>query len=203
MYSTICPNCGAKSESELKDCPSCGVAKTEIVNKNSITKSINDSLVDKLSFLDYSQLYITVFTRVIILLITIFVIPDFISNSEFFWMIVGIFSVYGLIKEVAKSYTQFRIVYKAAKFLLFGFFGAGFGNLISHAGRLLYIRFSYYFNLKFLSDQILAGNTMILIGAIAGIGFMFLINRFNDEFKVKDYFFEKDNENSLSNFKEL
>ena len=125
MYSTVCPNCGEKSESKLKDCPSCGFAKVEIVNKVGIFQSINDSLVDKLSFLDYPQLYITIFTRAVILLIIIFVIPDFISNSEFFWMVVGIFSVYGLIKEVAKSYTQFRIVYKTAKLLLFAYFGAG------------------------------------------------------------------------------
>ena len=190
MYSTVCPNCGEKSESKLKDCPSCGFAKEEIVNKVGILQSINDSLVDKLSFLDYPQLYITIFTRAIILLIIIFVIPDFISNSEFFWMVVGIFSVYGLIKEVAKSYTQFRIVYKAAKLLLFGFFGAGFGNLISHAGRLVYYKLSYYFNLKFLYDELSIGNTMILFGAVAGIGFMLLTNRFYDEFKVKDYISE-------------
>jgi len=190
MYSTVCPNCGDKSESKLKDCPSCGFAKAEIVNKVGIFQSINDSLVDKLSFLDYPQLYITIFTRAIILLIIIFVIPDFISNSEFFWMVVGIFSVYGLIKEVAKSYTQFRIVYKAAKLLLFAYFGAGFGNLISHTGKMIYYRFSYYFNLNFLYNELSIGNTMILFGVVAGIGFMLLTNRFYDEFKVKDYISE-------------
>jgi hypothetical protein len=187
MYSTVCPNCGEKSDRKLKDCPSCGFAKAEIVNKVGIFQSINDSFVDKLSFLDYPQLYITIFTRAFILLITIFVIPDFISNSEFFWMIVGIFSVYGLIKEVAKSYTKFRIIYKAAKLLLFAYFGAGLGNLISHAGKMVYYRLSYYFNLKFLYDELSIGNTMILFGAVAGIGFMLLTNRFYDEFKVKDF----------------
>ncbi len=186
MYSTVCPNCGEKSERDLKDCPSCGFAKAEIVNKVGIIQSINDSLVDKLSFLDYPQLYITIFTRALFILFTIFVIPDFISNSEFFWMVIGIFSVYGLIKEIAKTFSQFRFVYKAAKILLFAYFGAGFGNLISHAGRMVYYRFSYYFNLKFLYDQLSIGNTMILFGAIAGIGFMLLTNRFNDEFKVKE-----------------
>ena len=33
---------------------------------------------------------------------------------------------------------------------------------------------------------------MILFGAIAAIGFMLLMNRFNDEFKVKDYISEKE-----------
>lgn len=187
MYSTVCPNCGEKSESELKDCPSCGFAKAEIVNKNSISKSINDSLVDKLSFLDYPQLYITTFTRALILLVAIFVIPDFISNSEFFWMVVGIFSVYGLIKEVAKSYTKFRFIYKVAKLLLFAYFGAGIGNLISHAGKLVYYKFSYYFNLNFMYDQIELGNSMIILGAVLGVGFMVLTNIFYDEFKVRDY----------------
>ena len=187
MYTNICPNCGEKSKHELKDCPSCGFEKTEIVNKNSITKSINDSLVGKLSFLDYPQLYVTIIFRLVILLITIFLIPDFIGNSEFFWMVVGIFSVYGLIKEVAKSYPQFRLVYKTSKILLFAFFGAGLGNLISHTGRLVYFRFSYYFNLEFLYKQLSIGNSMIILGAIAGIGFMLLTNRFYDEFKVKDY----------------
>jgi uncharacterized membrane protein YsdA (DUF1294 family) len=184
LYTIICPNCGEKSEHELKDCPSCGFAKAEIVNKNSITKSINDSLVGKLSFLDYPQLYVTIIFRLVILLITIFLIPDFIGNSEFFWMVIGIFSVYGLIKEVAKSYSKFRIVYKTSKLLLFAFFGAGFGNLISHTGKMVYFRFSYYFNLEFLYEQFSIGNSMIVLGAVAGIGFMLLMNRFNDEFKV-------------------
>ena len=192
MYTNICPNCGEKSEHELKDCPSCGFEKTEIVNKNSITKSINDSLVGKLSFLDYPQLYVTIIFRLVILLITIFLIPDFIGNSEFFWMVIGIFSVYGLIKEVAKSYPQFRILYKTSKLLLFAFFGAGFGNLISHTGKMVYFRFSYYFNLEFLYDQLLIGNSMIIVGSIAGIGFMLLMNRFNDEFKVSEVDTEAD-----------
>jgi hypothetical protein len=187
MYTGICPNCGEKSDRDVKDCPSCGFAKAEIVNKVGIFQSINDFLVDKLSFLDYPQLYITIFTRAFILLVIIFVIPDFISNSEFFWMLVGIFSVYGLIKEVAKSYSQFRIVYKTAKLALFAYFGAGIGNLISHAGKLVYYRFSYYFNLEFMYNQIIIGNSMIILGAVVGIGFMILANVFYDEFKVHDY----------------
>ena len=35
--------------------------------------------------------------------------------------------------------------------------------------------------------QLSIGNTMILFGAVAGIGFMLLTNRFYDEFKVKDF----------------
>ncbi|HRN27185.1 MAG: hypothetical protein IT276_01130 [Ignavibacteriaceae bacterium] len=187
MYPTICQNCGQKSDNDLKDCPSCGSTKAEIVNKVSITQSINDALDNKLSFLDYPQLYITIVSRAIIILFTIFVIPDFISNSEFFWMVIGIFSVYGLIKEVAKTYSRFIVVYKIAKILLFAYFGAGIGNLISHTGRMVYFRFSYYFNLNFLYDQLLIGNSMLIIGACAGIGFMLLMNRFKDEFNVKDF----------------
>jgi ribosomal protein L37E len=192
MYTNICPNCGEKSEHELKECPSCGFAKAEIVNRNSITKSINDSLVGKLSFLDYPQLYVTIIFRLLFILIAIFLIPDFIGNSEFFWMVIGIFSVYGLIKEVAKSYPQFRILYKTSKLLLFAFFGAGFGNLISHTGKMVYFRFSYYFNLEFLYEQFSIGNSMIVLGAVAGIGFMLLMNRFNDEFKVGELDTETD-----------
>ncbi|HEX9252650.1 MAG TPA: zinc ribbon domain-containing protein, partial [Ignavibacteriaceae bacterium] len=150
MYTNICPNCGEKSDREERDCPNCGFAKAEIVNRNSITKSINDSLVNKLSFFDYPQLYVTVIFRLVFILITIFLIPDFISNSEFFWMVVGIFSVYGLIKEIANVYPWFILVYKISKIILFAYFGAGLGNLISHTGRLVYYRFSYYFNLEFL-----------------------------------------------------
>ncbi|HCY76620.1 MAG TPA: hypothetical protein DHV28_11940 [Ignavibacteriales bacterium] len=193
MYTTICPNCGEKSEGNLKDCPSCGFTKAEIVNKVGIFQSINDLLVDKLSFLDYPQLYIIIITRAVIILFIIFIIPDFINKSEFFWMVIGIFSVYGLIKEIAKFYTKFRIVYKISKILLFAFFGAGIGNLISHAGKLVYFRFSYYFNLEFLYEQFSTGNSMIILGAIAGIGFMFLINQFYDDFKVTE--FNSDEEN--------
>ncbi len=192
MYSTVCPNCGEKSERDLKGCPSCGIAKAEIVNRNSIIQSINDALIAKLDFLDYPQLYIAFFSRAIVLLFTIFIIPDFIRNSEFFWMMVGIFSIYGLIKEIAKTYSKFRLFYSASKLLLFAYFGAGLGNLISHADKMIYYRFSYYFNLKFLYDQMLVGNSMILFGAIAAIGFMVLMNRFNYEFTIKDYISEKE-----------
>ncbi|MEO8231017.1 MAG: hypothetical protein ABI638_01960 [Ignavibacteriota bacterium] len=88
MYPTVCQICGEKSDSDLKDCPSCGFAKAEIVNKVSLTQSMNDALVDKLRFLDYPQLYLTIVSRAIIILFAIFVIPDFISNSEFFWMVI-------------------------------------------------------------------------------------------------------------------
>jgi len=107
-------------------------------------------------------------------------------------MVIGIFSIYGLIKEVAKTYTKLRIVYKAAKLLLFAFFGAGFGNLISHTGKMVYFRFSYYFNPEFLYEQLSIGNSMIVLGAVAGIGFMLLMNRFNDEFKVGELDTETD-----------
>ena len=112
MYSSTCPNCGEKSDTEIQYCPVCGAAKSELVTEGSIFKDINDKLVEKLSFLDYPQLYATLITRLALMLIVIFVIPDFISNSEFFWMVIGIFSVYGLIKEVAKIYKKFIIVYK-------------------------------------------------------------------------------------------
>ncbi|MFZ1518411.1 MAG: zinc ribbon domain-containing protein [Ignavibacteriaceae bacterium] len=192
MYTNNCPNCGEKSDRKVQQCPVCGAAKLEPAAKGSIYKDINDNLVERLSFLDYPQLYVTVITRLVIMLFIIFVIPGFISKSEFFWMVIGIFSVYGLIKEVAKNYPQFRIVYKTSKLLLFAFFGAGFGNLISHTGKLVYFKFSYYFNLEFLYDQLSIGNSMIVLGVVAGIGFMLLMNRFNDEFKVEELDTETD-----------
>jgi hypothetical protein len=192
MYTNNCPNCGEKSDRKVQQCPVCGSAKLEPAAKGSIYKDINDNLVERLSFLDYPQLYVTIITRLVIMLFIIFVIPGFISKSEFFWMVIGIFSVYGLIKEVAKNYPQFRIVYRTSKLLLFAFFGAGFGNLISHTGKLVYFKFSYYFNLEFLYDQLSIGNSMIVLGVVAGIGFMLLMNRFNDEFKVEELDTETD-----------
>lgn len=186
MYSTICPNCGEKSDKEIQSCPVCGVVKSELVTKGSIFKDINDKLVERLSFLDYPQLYVTVVSRLILMLFIIFVIPDFISNSEFFWMVIGIFSVYGLIKEVAKTHTQFILVYKLSKALLFSYFGAGFGNLISHAGRMAFYRFSYYFNISFLYDQIRIGNSMIIVGAAAGLLIMIVYNQFRNNFTVEE-----------------
>lgn len=186
MYSTVCPNCGEKSDNEVQQCPACGTAKLEPATRGSIFKDINDTLVEKLSFLDYPQLYVTVITRLVIMLFIIFVIPNFISNSEFFWMVIGIFSIYGLIKEVAKTYSQFIVVYKIAKIFLFAYFGASFGNLISHAGRMTHYRFSYYFNIVFLFDQISIRNTMIIMGAIAGIVVMIMYNQFRKDFDVEE-----------------
>lgn len=190
MFTTVCPNCGEKSENDIRQCPACGTIKLEPANKGNILKDINDVLVEKLNFLDYPQLYVTVITRLVIMLLTIFVIPDFISNSEFFWMVIGIFSVYGLIKEFAKSYNQFIMVYKISRTLLFAYFGAGFGNLIAHAGRTAYYRFSYYFNIRFLYDQLLIGNSMIIVGAIAGIGVMIFYNYMKRNFKSEENSFD-------------
>lgn len=187
MYSTICPKCGEKSGRDLKDCPSCGTIKSEIVIKTTIIESINNTLLEKLDFLDHPQLYITVSFRTAALLFTIFAIPEFIRDSEFFWMLVGIFSVYGILKEIARSITRFRFIHKVAKFMLYGFFGAGIGNLISHAGRMIYIKLGYFFNLWFLFDQLTEGNMMIWVGFIAGIGIYLFVNKFYDEFSVKDF----------------
>ncbi len=190
MYSTVCPNCGEKSDREVQQCPACGTIKLKPATKGSILNDINTFLVEKLSFLDYPQLYVTVITRLVIMLFTIFVIPDFVSNSEFFWMVIGIFSVYGLIKEFAKSYNQLIIVYKISRTILFAYFGAGFGNLIAHAGRMAYYRFSYYFNISFLYDQLLNGNSMIIVGAIAGIGEMIFYNYMKRDFKSEETSFD-------------
>lgn len=186
MYSRVCPNCGEKSDRKVQQCPVCGTAKLEPATKGSIFKDINDTLVEKLSFLDYPQLYVTVITRLLIMLFIIFVIPGFISNSEFFWMVIGIFSVYGLIKEIAQTHKQFIFVYKICRTLLFAYFGAGFGNLIAHAGRRAYYKFSYYFNISFLYDELIIGNSMIIVGAIAGIGVMVLYNNFRSDLEVEE-----------------
>ena len=186
MYTSTCPNCGERSDREVRDCPNCGFEKAEIVHRNSINKSINDILVDRLAFLDNPQLYVTIIFRLIFILFAVFFIPDFISDSEFFWMVIWIFSVYGLIKEIAKSYHKFIIVYKISKLFLFAYFGAGFGNLISHAGRLVYYRFSYYFNIEFLYDQLSIGNSMIVVGAIFGLMVMLITNQFRNEFRAED-----------------
>lgn len=186
MYTTICPNCGKKSEQEVQYCPVCGAAKLEPATKGSIFKDINDTLVEKLNFLDYPQLYVTVITRLVIMLFIIFVIPDFISQSEFFWMVIGIFSIYGLIKEIANTYRKFIWLYKISKIILFTYFGAGIGNLISHAGRLVYYKFSYYFNPEFLYEQFSIGNSMIFVGAIFGLIAFIITNKFRDEFRSED-----------------
>jgi hypothetical protein len=43
-----------------------------------------------------------------------------------------------------------------------------------------------------LYEQLSFGNSMIILGAVAGIGFMLITNRFYDEFKVKDYISENE-----------
>lgn len=186
LYSTVCPNCGEKSDVDIQHCPVCGAEKSEQITKGGILNDINKALVEKLSFLDYPQLYATVITRLVIMLFIIFIIPDFISSSEFFWLVIGIFSVYGLIKEIAKSYRSFIPFYKICKILLFAYFGAGVGNLIAHTGRGLNYRFSYYFNIEFILNQISLGNGLIYVGAIFGIIAMIILNQFKQDFGPED-----------------
>lgn len=72
MYSTACQNFGKRYGQDLKDCPYCGFAKAEIVNKVGILESINNSLVEKLSFLDYPQLYVTTIFHLVFILLPYF-----------------------------------------------------------------------------------------------------------------------------------
>lgn len=186
MYSSVCPKCGEKSDKDIQHCPVCGSEKSEQITRGTIFKDLNDVLVEKLSFLDYPQLYVTVITRLVIMLFIIFIIPDFISNSEFFWMLIGIFSVYGLIKEIAKRYRYFIPFYKISKILLFAYFGAGVGNVIAHTGRGLHYRFSYYFNIEFILSQISLRNGLIFVGAIFGIIAMIILNQFKNDLGPED-----------------
>ncbi len=186
MYTIVCPNCGEKSEKHVQYCPVCGTEKSEPATEGNLFKDINDALVKKLSFLDYPQVFVTVFTRLVIMFILINIIPGFISNSEFFWMIIGIFSVYGIIRESAPSYKHGILVYKVCRTLLFAYFGAGFGNLVAHAGTMAYFRFSYYFNPGFLFDQLITGKFIIIVGAIAGIGVMILYYKFRNDLETEE-----------------
>jgi len=168
-FSNVCPNCGEKSDEKEKYCFACGSEKIEINAETGITESIFNDLDSKVTSIENPQIYLRIIISLIVFLSGYFLLPEFIKNSETFWLIYIISVIYGLIKQIDSSFKTFRGIFAVSKFLLWGYLGAGVGNLISNTGKISHIPFSYHFNPNFIYSQFTGGNMLVFLGFIAGI----------------------------------
>ena len=182
MYSSICSNCGAKSDRNEQYCPECGAIKQEIVSKTGFYDSIVNLIASKIDFFDNSVVFAHLILRAIILLIGIIVIPPLIRESELVWLAGIIFTVFGIIKEIENNILNSKGIYLLSKILVSAYIGAAIGNLISFTGRNYNYTLSYYFNYKFLFNQFLNKNALVIIGAIVGIITLGIISYYKNYF---------------------
>ncbi len=185
MYSSICSNCGAKSNNTEQYCPECGALKQEVLSKTGFYDSLVDLIASKIDFLDNSLVFAHLILRTLILLIGVIIIPPFIRESELFWLAGIVYTIFAIIKEIEKNILNSKGIYLISKVLLSAYIGAGIGNLISHTGRNYNYTLSYYFNYKFLFNEILNKNSLVIIGAFIGVISLVFLTYY------KNYFFGK------------
>lgn len=173
-YSHICPNCGAGSEIGQSHCPVCGAEKELTLDGSSAEDLIYNEIDSQIPGIENPSVYIKIIISLVILLAGIFLLPDFIRNSELFWMIYIVSTIFTVIKAVDKYFSRLRGIYFIARILLWSYVGAGFANLISFTGTGLNYPFSYYFNPEFIFDQINGKNPLVLVGAFSTIVIFFL-----------------------------
>ena len=174
-YPKTCSACGIESTPEDKFCPQCGIEKAELVTKVKFFDSVFNDIAEKLTFLDNPEIFVRIVFKLTILLLAGLLLPAFIQQSEFVWMILLAYSVFGVVREIEFRIERITGIYLYSQALFYAYIGAGFGNLISYTGRNYYYSIGYYFNIKFIVSEIGRLNALPLVGAIAGIGlFVFM-----------------------------
>ena len=169
MYSSICSNCGAKSDSGEQYCPECGALKQEILSQTGFYDSLVNLIATKIDFLDNNVVFAHLILRTFILVLGIIFIPPFIKNCELFWLIGIIYTIFGIVREIENKILKGNGIYLVSQILVSAYLGAAIGNIISHTGRNYYYGISYYFNYKFLFNQILDKNILVIIGSVIGV----------------------------------
>jgi hypothetical protein len=185
-YPKTCSACGIESTPEDKFCPQCGIEKAELVTKVKFFDSVVNDISAKLTFLDNPEIFVRIVFKLTILLLAGLLLPAFIKQSEFVWMILLAYSIFGIVKEIEFRIERITGIYLYSQALFYAYIGAGFGNLISYTGRNYYYNIGYYFNIKFIASEIGRLNALPLIGAIAGIGLFVFIRVIKKMFEESD-----------------
>ncbi|HVO76093.1 MAG TPA: hypothetical protein VMT35_18860 [Ignavibacteriaceae bacterium] len=175
-YSEVCPECGLHSGSGDETCPGCGAKKALNIEKSEPSEVVYDKIDSEFRLFEKPSLYIKILISLIILLGGIFFLPDFLRNSEMFWILYSVSNVFTVIKAVDAHFAKLHGIYPLSKIFLCVYIGAGIGNVIEYSGKNSHFFFSYYFNPAFLYSQLRDGNKSIFFGAAAGAGFYFLID---------------------------
>jgi uncharacterized protein (DUF983 family) len=182
-YSQICPACGFHSDAGQANCPKCGAEKMVELDESSASDLISEDIDSHITGIEHSSVYIKIFISGVILLAGIFLLPDFIRKSEFFWMLYVISTIFTVIKAIDEHFLRLQGIYFLARILLWAYIGAGMGNVISFTGRHTVFSFSYFFNPEFLYEQFLSKNGLAISGFFAGIICFFLIRYFSKMLK--------------------
>lgn len=171
-FLTICSNCKVRSSSLERYCPECGEEKGEDIGKRSFFTSIYDDINEKYDLSPDTWILLQIIFRIVLFVAGVFLIPAFIQESELFLIVLYIYAIFGIIKEVERRIAKLRGIYLFAKILVAAYIGAGSANIIFYTGKNHHITLSYFFNLEFLWEEISKGNVLVLIGIISGVFFM-------------------------------
>jgi hypothetical protein len=172
-YSQICPECGFRSGMNKEICPGCGARKSLNIDESGASAVLYHEVDSSINFIDNPSLYVKILVSLIILFAGIFFLPDFLRNSEAFWIAYTITNVFTVIKAADKHF-KLHGLYFYSLILLVIYLGAGIGNLIAYTGRNTGFKITHYFNPNFLYNQLVYGNPLIIVGAVAGAGFLLI-----------------------------
>lgn len=172
-FLTICSNCKVRSSSLERYCPDCGEEKGEDIGKRSFLSSIYDDINQKYDLSPDTWILFQLIFRIVLFVAGVFLIPAFIQESELFLIVLYIYAIFGIIKEIERRVPQVKGIYLFAKILVAAYIGAGSGNIIHYTGMNHNITtLSYFFNLDFLWSEVSSGNVLIIIGILGGVFFM-------------------------------
>lgn len=169
-YVTICGNCKFKSEPDEQVCPNCGAVNQQSASGNSFNDVLVDEISTRINFIDKPEIFIRLFFRVLLLAAGIFLIPDFIYESEIFLIALYLFALMGIIKEFDRGIPALKGIHRISWSLVAAYIGGGIGNFISYAGIYHGFKMGYFFNPLILWSGIKSGNFMIYLGALSGLG---------------------------------
>jgi len=110
-YSHICPECGFHSTNNEEICPSCGARKSLNIDESGASDVLYNDVDSRINFTENPSLYVKIIVSVIILFAGIFFLPDFLRNSETFWVAYTITNVFTVIKAADKYFKKLHGLY--------------------------------------------------------------------------------------------
>lgn len=118
------------------------------------------------SYESTTELYFGLLTNAFVFVISFYLIPKFITNSDIYVRLVGAYTINQILTGLAEKIYWMKYIATIFKYSAIGCFGAGFGNMLANAGFKKYATVSEIFHLSSIIKEWQSGNSfMIFLGA--------------------------------------
>jgi len=170
-FAHICPSCGKVSNSENAECNYCGAVKSENILGTNIENSIKEDLSGALNLDVNGKIIFSVFYRIIIMSVFIYLIPQFVKDNFIYIFLVSYFTIL----HVLKDFTNYRIgsvIFTIIKYVGIFYLIAGIGSLIFSTGLNKFSYLTNYFEFKNILD--FSSNHLFLLISVLILTILFL-----------------------------